>query len=340
MDGVFTTFDENIKSRFGVTENIEPLIEYLINTGTTSFIKPLLFHQFNDGYIAWKLPGMYQVVNGQIHENRTTYAESETKSGRDYVKTISIYGFNLNIPNNSVINGIEVKLALYSVTAEFEKRYNITNVTISPFPTNDPINQSNNLADFEVIPVFPLSPYNPVYNFIFGSPTNTWGTNLSAKDINSDSFSVNFKLYKSGIYVTNAFIRFAGLVVNVYYTTDNSTYNYERCIWNNGEFNNGEFHSGVIKDSNENIQESGNHKISIWNDGNFNNGKWYGGWLKDGTFNNGEFLNGYFGTESSTPIWNNGSFVNGFWQDGVFNNGEIHNGIIKKIQLKNGKVGD
>jgi hypothetical protein len=119
-----------------------------------------------------------------------------------------------------------------------------------------------------------------------------------------------------------------------------TTYNYERCTWKNGDFNNGEFHSGLNVDSLGNVQESGNQKISIWENGNFNNGKWYGGSFENGVWNNGEFLAGYFGTDSTTPIWNNGSFVNGFWRNGIFNNGEFHNGICKNIQMKNGKFGD
>jgi hypothetical protein len=342
VDGIFTTFNGDIKSRFGVVKNAEPYVETITVSGNTNFVKPLTYTVFTDENIYWlnsTYTGLVQVITQQIHQNRTINSTTTSHSTSGYTNTLSVNGWNFNIPETSIIKGIEVYISLYASYND-TRNYKVSNVTLSKFITNNPLNQSDNLANNELVDLYPTgSPYPPLYyNYLYGSPTNTWGMNFTAEDINSPLFSVNFKVFKNNPTYNTCY--FAGLVVNVYYTTDISSYNYERCVWNNGEFNNGEFHSGLNVDSNDNITESGNHRISIWNNGNFNNGKWYGGSFKDGTFNNGEFLAGYFGTDSTLPVWNNGVFTNGLWNNGVFNNGEFHNGICKNIQIKNGKIGD
>jgi hypothetical protein len=339
-DGIFTTFNANIKSRFGVTENVVPVIKDTITSGVTSFQKPLLYTQFSDGATNWSNTGLIDVITNQIHESRTNYSASSTSYTISYFNSLSIYGFGFNIPVNSTISGVEVNISLYDAQADITNQIVISNVTLSKFPTNNVANQSNDLATNNILPTFPSGfPYPPLYyNHFFGGDGNLWGMDLTRDDINSNNFSVNFRLRHT---VTNSnFAYFAGLVVKIYYTTNDLTYSYERCTWSGGTFNNGEFHSGLNVDSNNNITESGNHKISVWENGIFNNGKWYGGSFESGTWNNGEFLAGYFGTETTTTVWNDGKFTNGFWVNGTFNNGEFHNGLIKNINLKNGKIGD
>jgi hypothetical protein len=343
MNGVFTTFNENVKSRFGVVKNPESFIETISVNENTTFVKPLTYTVFGGGNLTWlngTYTGLVQVINQQIHQSRSVNSyitNSAANSG--YTQTLSINGWSFNIPETATINGIEVYISLYASYKD-SRTYKVSKVTLSKTITNNPLLQSNNLAGNELVDVYPSgSPWPPLYyNYFYGSPTNTWGMSFTPEDVNSPLFSVNFKLLKDVTFYNICY--FAGLVVNVYYTTDVSTYNYEKCTWNNGNFNNGEFHSGLITNADGSITESGNHKISIWNNGNFNNGKWYGGSFRNGTFNNGEFLAGYFGTDSFAPTWNNGQFINGFWQNGVFNNGEFHNGICKNIDIKNGKLGD
>lgn len=339
-DGVFTTFNETVKSRFGVTKNVVPIVSYVTLSGETSFKKPLLYTQYYDGSTSWSNAGLTNVIINQIHESRTTNAASSTSYTVTYFNSISVNNFNFNIPTNSNITGIEVKISLYDSNSSPSNQLLISNMTLSKFPTNIVGNQSNNLAVSNVLPTFPSGfPYPPLYyNHFFGGNGNLWGMPLTISEINSSSFSVNFRIRHN--VITSNFAYFAGLVVKVYYTTTNLDYDYERCTWSGGTFNNGEFHSGLNVDSNNNITESGNQKISVWNDGVFNNGKWYGGSFEKGTFNNGEFLAGHFGTDSTIPVWNNGKFINGFWKNGIFNNGEFHNGICKNIQIKNGKIGD
>lgn len=339
FNGTFTSFNDNVQSRFGFTKDNEPKVTLTPADGESSYNTPYYISQDNRD-ISWGFPTDFYDVMREPEEN-VVIGDEVIFSGTYNVNTLIIHNWNFDIPDDAEIKGIEAKFGIYRKTHQGIQTAEVKENVVALSDVSDMSRLYENKSTGSLAPELPSStPYN--FNFQYGSINDEWGNNnWTPEIINSDDFSlnINFNITKTGNTSQIVSVAFSGAMLKIYYSYNEKNYDYQKCVWFNGEFNSGEFHSGRFLDSDGNSIPSKNHNISTWYNGNFNNGKYYGGKFLRGSFNNGEWYSGHFGTNSSKCVWNNGIWYNGYWINGDFYNGEFKNGLCRNIYIYGGKFG-
>jgi predicted heme/steroid binding protein len=347
--GNFSVINPEIKSRFGCTTDYTPIsstFEY-VYTDSGNYYALENYQIKLDSNISWlDDTNVFNIINQPLIQK--TYSDSVTHIYDTKVTNKLVFNyFNFSIPTDCVITGLEVNVSAYKDTSDDANGVVKDIYIVLSKDLVDDATVIQNKANNNILYNVNNSGYS--WNFTYGGSTDLWNQSWTPDDINTTNFNLKlqYSMYKNNNTDVKMYI--TGVQVKIYYNQPKYTYNYNKCIWHDGNFNNGEFYSGLYTDENNNPIPSKNNNITVWKSGNFNNGKWYGGIFESGTWKNGEFYTGTFGKYDElelyngiyvpSPIWLNGDFYNGYWVNGTFVNGNFYSGLCKYINIIGGNIG-
>lgn len=146
----------------------------------------------------------YQLANVKIQNDQYAYSNIPSRRVSNWIRCTD---FDFNLPDNSIIEGIEVQIDDYSVFLNGIFAQDIYLVL-------NGIKIGIDKESGSSIGYFDTDTYR-----VYGNPTDIWNTELTQIDIESSTFGIQIFYWNTNSFMSNI-VNIDNIQINIYYSTD------------------------------------------------------------------------------------------------------------------------